>query len=378
LAIARTNGKSVLYAAIDNYNRRAPEKPEVPDALTNAQLRSISKEQFLALKKYQIKEYLSGNRFPEDLTVDKVIEMVKTDKAKPSSLVEFTEDANSLLFENEVIGLEIYRSDDEGKSWKRTHSEYLDQVYSSYGYYFGQVRVAPNDPSKVYVYGVPVLRSNDGGKTFRSIDDDNVHSDHHALWVNARRPGHLILGNDGGVNISYDDGENWVHCNTPAVGQFYYIATDMATPYNVYGGLQDNGVWMGPSTYQAGSSWYSSGQYPYKRIGGGDGMQVAVDTRDNATVYSGSQFGFYSRQNTKSGERGRLITPRHKFGERPLRWNWQTPIHLSVHNQDILYMASNKVHRSFNKGDSFEEISGDLTAGGKKRRRAFWYLELLP
>jgi len=366
LAIARANGKSVLYAAIDNYNRRAPEKPEVPDALTNAQLRSMSKEQFLALKKYQIKEYLSGNRFPEDLTVDKVIEMVKTDKAKPSSLVEFTEDANSLLFENEVIGLEIYRSDDEGKSWKRTHSEYLDQVYSSYGYYFGQVRVAPNDPSKVYVYGVPVLRSNDGGKTFRSIDDDNVHSDHHALWVNARRPGHLILGNDGGVNISYDDGENWVHCNTPAVGQFYYIATDMATPYNVYGGLQDNGVWMGPSTYQAGSSWYSSGQYPYKRIGGGDGMQVAVDTRDNATVYSGSQFGFYSRQNTKSGERGRLITPRHKFGERPLRWNWQTPIHLSVHNQDILYMASNKVHRSFNKGDNFEEISGDLTASGKK------------
>lgn len=365
LAIVRSAGKAVLYAAIDNYNRRAPETPEVPDALTNTQLRNMSKEQFLALKKYQIKEYLQGYRFPADLTVEKVTEMIKSDKAKPASLVEFTEDANSLLFETDVVGLEIYRSDDEGKSWKRTHKDYLDQVYSSYGYYFGQVRVAPNDPNKVYVYGVPVLRSNDGGKTFRSIDDDNVHSDHHALWINGKRPGHLILGNDGGINISYDDGENWVHCNTPAVGQFYYINVDMATPYNVYGGLQDNGVWMGPSTYQAGSGWYSSGQYPYKRIGGGDGMQVMVDTRDNATVYSGSQFGSYTRQNTRTGER-KFITPRHKFGERPLRWNWQAPIHLSVHNQDILYMASNKLHRSFNKGDNFEEISGDLTQGGKK------------
>lgn len=365
LALTRSAGKAVLYAVVDNYNRRPAEAPEVPDALTNAQLRSMSKEQFLALKKYQIREYLTGYRFPADMTVDKVTEMIKSDKIKPANLVEFTEDPNALSFETEVVGLEIYRSDDEGKSWKRTHKDYLDQVYSSFGYYFGQVRIAPNDPNKIYVFGVPVLRSSDGGKTFRSIDNDNVHSDHHALWINPRRPGHLILGNDGGVNISYDDGKNWVHCNTPAVGQFYYINVDMATPYNVYGGLQDNGSWMGPSTYQAGSSWYSSGQYPYKRIGGGDGMQVMVDTRDNATVYAGSQFGSYSRLNTKTGER-KFITPRHKFGDRPLRWNWQAPIHLSVHNQDIFYMGSNKVHRSFNKGDNFEEISGDLTQGGKK------------
>lgn len=365
LALTRSAGKAVLYAVVDNYNRRPAEAPEVPDALTSAQLRNMSKDQFLALKKYQIKEYLTGNRFPADMTVEKVTEMVKSDKIKPANLVEFNEDPNAVSFDTEVVGLEIYRSDDEGKSWKRTHKDYLDQVYSSFGYYFGQVRIAPSDPNKIYVYGVPVLSSKDGGKTFRSIDDDNVHSDHHALWINPRRPGHLILGNDGGINISYDDGENWVHCNTPAVGQFYYINVDMATPYNVYGGLQDNGSWMGPSTYQASSNWYSSGQYPYKRIGGGDGMQVMVDTRDNATVYAGSQFGSYFRLNTRTGER-RFITPRHKFGDRPLRWNWQAPIHLSVHNQDIFYMGSNKLHRSFNKGDNFEEISGDLTQGGKK------------
>jgi photosystem II stability/assembly factor-like uncharacterized protein len=365
LAICKTGGKTVLYAALDNNGARPAKTPDDPEALTKNQLRNMGKEQFLALKKYQIKDYLQGNGFPEDLTVDKVLDMVKTDKIKPQVLVEYTEDANSLLLNAEVIGLEVYRSDDEGKSWKRTHSDYLDFVYNTYGYYFGQVRVSPTDANKVFVYGVPILRSDDGGKTFKSVDEDNVHSDHHALWVNGRRPGHLILGNDGGVNISYDDGKTWVHCNTPAVGQFYHVMLDNATPYNVYGGLQDNGVWMGPSNYQAGFGWYSRGQYPYKSIMGGDGMQTAVDTRDNATVYTGFQFGNTFRINTRTQDR-KFITPKHKFGERPLRWNWQAPIMLSSHNQDIVYFASNKFHRSFNKGDSFEEISGDLTQGGKK------------
>ncbi len=365
LAIMRQNGKRVIYATIDNYFRREKEKPTEPDLLSKDQLRSMSKDQFLALKKYQIKDYLSSNGFPEDFTVDKALDMVKSDKLKPLELVEYTEDANSLLFDTPVVGLEIYRSDDDGKSWGKTHKGYVEAVYNSYGYYFGQVRVSPVDPNKIYLLGVPVIRSDDGGKTFRTIDQDNVHSDHHALWINPKKPNHIILGNDGGINISYDDGENWNHCNNPPLAQFYYIAADLATPYNVYGGLQDNGVWMGPSTYTAGTSWQSTGQYPYKSIMGGDGMQVAVDTRDNATVYTGFQFGNYYRINTKTGDR-KSITPRHKVGEKPLRWNWMAPIHLSIHQPDIFYMASNKLHRSFNRGDSFEAISDDLTKGGKK------------
>jgi len=123
---------------------------------------------------------------------------------------------------------------------------------------------------------------------------------------------------------------------------------------------------MGPSTYRENSTrWHNSGQYPYRSIMGGDGMQVAIDTRDNKTVYTGYQFGNYSRINTAT-EDYKYITPKHELGERPLRWNWQAPIHLSVHNQDILYMGSNKLHRSFNQGDDFEAISDDLTTGGKK------------
>lgn len=364
LAITKDKGKTVLLAAIDNYFRR-PKEAEEESALTKDQLRPMSKEAFLKLEKYLIKEYLQGNGFPQKYTADKVIEMVRKDEIKPLALVEYVEDANSLLFDTPVIGLEIYRSDNEGMTWQKTHKGYLEEVYNSYGYYFGQVRVAPNNPQKVYVYGVPVLRSEDGGKTFKNINGDNVHVDHHDLWISSKRPGHLILGNDGGVNISYDDGETWIKCNTPPVGQFYAVAVDMAKPYNIYGGLQDNGVWKGPANYEASTEWHGTGHYAFEELIGGDGMQVAVDTRDNETIYTGFQFGNYFRINKKADEFNR-ITPKPDLGERPLRWNWQTPIHLSVHNQDILYMGSNKLHRSFNKGDDFTDISGDLTAGGRK------------
>lgn len=369
LTMTKQKGKTVLYAALDNYFRRDKDDDE-EEGLTKDVLRSMSKADFLKLEKYKIKDYLENNGFPDKYDADKVIKMIKNDEIKPIALVEYTEDANSLLFDTPVIGLEIYRSDDGGKSWKKTHKDFIDAVYNSYGYYFGQIRVAPNNPDKIYFMGVPVMRSDDGGKSFKSINGENVHVDHHALWVNPQRPGHLILGNDGGINISYDDGENWIKCNSPAVGQFYAIAVDMDEPYNIYGGLQDNGVWFGPSTYEASDRWHSTGDYPYKSIMGGDGMQVAIDTRDNATTYTGFQFGNYFRVNTKS-QRRKYITPRHDLGERPLRWNWQTPVHLSVHNQDILYIGANKLFRSFNQGDDFSAISDDLTTGGIKGDVAF-------
>lgn len=362
LDAVKTENGVLLYAAIDNFNPR-PEKKEEERRLTKDELRTMSREDFLKLEKYLVKEYLQQYGFPGRYGTDEVRRLVEMGKITPKALVDYVEDANARLFDVPVVGLEVYRSEDGGKSWERTHDDFLDNVYYTYGYYFGQVRADPLEPGRIFVMGVPILRSDDSGATFESIDGDNVHGDHHAMWANPRRPGHLILGTDGGVNITYDHGQNWFKCNTPAVGQFYSVAVDMAEPYRVYGGLQDNGVWMGPSNYQAGTGWHDSGRYPYRMIQGGDGMQVAIDTRDNTTVYTGYQFGNYFRIDTQSGK-SEYITPKPELGERPYRWNWQTPIHLSVHNQDILYMGANKLLRSLNQGRDFEEISGDLTRGG--------------
>ncbi|MBT8219028.1 MAG: glycosyl hydrolase, partial [Bacteroidia bacterium] len=364
------NGKTILYAILDNYFRRAAEDKEETDVLTKDDLRDMSKDDFLKLDEKKIKTYLESNRFPRKYSVKKVRAMVRKGEIMPLALVEYIEDANSLLFDTPVIGAEVYRSEDGGMTWTKTHDDYLEFVYNSYGYYFGQIRTSPHKKGKLYIMGVPILISEDDGKNWKSINGDNVHVDHHALWVNPDRDKHIILGNDGGINISYDDGEQWIKCNTPPLGQFYDIEIDNAKNYNVYGGLQDNGVWMGPNTYRSGTRWHSTGQYPYKGIMGGDGMQVQVDTRDNVTVYTGFQFGNYSRINTRTNERKR-ITPVHELGENPLRWNWQTPIHLSIHNQDILYMGSQYLHRSFDKGSNFDKISEDLTKGGQKGDVAF-------
>ena len=355
----------ILYAVVDNQYRRPKEKKEDEPELSKEQLRTMSKEEFLKLDDELINEYLDYYKFPMKYSAEIVKDLVRKGKIKPSALVDYIEDANRLLFDTPVIGAQVYRSDDGGKTWRKTHQDYLDDLFYSYGYYFGQIRVAPDNPDHIYIAGVPILKSTDGGKTFESIMQENVHVDHHAMWISPQRPGHLILGNDGGINISYDGGETWFKANIPPVGQFYAIAVDMEKPYNVYGGLQDNGVWYGPSTYEHSLRWTATGSYPYKFIMGGDGMQVQVDTRNNNTVYTGFQFGNYFRIHKKTGKRKR-ITPQHELGERPFRWNWQTPILLSRHNQDILYMGSNFLHRSMDRGETWQRISGDLTRGGLK------------
>ncbi len=365
LDCVRTKNGTEIYAVIDNQDMRPKEEPK-EDVLTKDQLRTMSKETFLNLKTEKVKNFLADQGFPEKYTADTIFTLIKTGKITPLTLVEYLEDANSLLFDTQVIGAEVYKSPDGGKSWEKTHKGYLNNLFNSYGYYFGQIRVSHLNPKKIYILGVPALKSEDGGATWKDIDGDNVHGDHHALWLDPKMNGHLVLGNDGGLHITYDDGKHWIKCNQPSVGQFYSIALDMAKPYNVYGGLQDNGVWAGPSNYIPNEEWQASGSYPFKSILGGDGMQVAVDTRDNATCYAGFQFGNYFKVSRTDDEINEFIQPQHELGQRPYRWNWETPIHLSVHNQDILYIGAERVFRSLNQGADFTAISGDLTKGGKK------------
>ncbi len=366
LAMYNDGESSKLYAFLDNYNRRPKEDDkDLKDQLVKDDFKSMTKESFASLEDDQLESFLRDNRFPKKYSASSVKSDIASGKIKPSAVAEYLEDANSLLFDTPVVGAEVYVSDDFGASWNKTHEGYFDGLIYSYGYYFGQIRVAPYDADRVYIMGVPILKSEDGGKSFKSINGQNVHVDHHALWVNPNKKGHLINGNDGGINISYDDGENWIKCNSPAVGQFYYINADMAEPYNVYGGLQDNGVWVGSHQYRDGVRWHQKGKYPYQEIMGGDGMQIQIDNRDNNTVYTGYQFGNYFRMNGDGSNRT-YITPKHELGERPYRWNWQSPILISPHNQDIIYLGCNLLMRSFNQGEDFQAISEDLTNGGRK------------
>lgn len=362
---------NTIYAIHDSQFRRPIDhKKETPKGLQKNDLKTMTPSQFLALEDKKLNGFLKTNGFQEKYRAENVKQMVRSGNVKPIDLAHYLENANSMLFDTPVIGAEIYKSTDGGNTWKKTHNDYIDDLYYSYGYYFGHIYVAPDNKENIYIYGVPILKSKDGGKTFTSISAENVHADHHALWINPKNPNHLINGNDGGVNISYDDGENWIKNNSPAVGQFYAINVDNAKPYNVYGGLQDNGVWKGAHNAPENKSWHQSGQYPWKSIMGGDGMQVEIDNRNNNIVYTGFQFGNYFRLNLETGKQKR-IQPKHELGENPYRFNWQTPIHLSHHNQDILYLGGNKLMRSLNQGREWNAISDDLTKGGKKGNVAY-------
>ena len=363
IGIAAYDAKTI-YAIVDNQERR-PRESKVKQALAKQDFESMSLEGFFAVDQKLLTEFLEENNFPEEHTAKSIRTAVKNGKLKPSDLALYLSDANSDLFDTPVVGAQVFRSDDAGRTWVKTHKSYLDDLYYSYGYYFGMIHVTPTDPNRIYIYGVPMLTSFDGGQAFESIDAPNAHVDHHALWINPDNAEHLINGNDGGVNISYDGGQNWIKNNQPSVGQFYTVYADQQTPYHVYGGLQDNGVWEAPHTSRESVAWHQYGHNNWTGIMGGDGMQIQVDQDNADIVYTGYQFGNYFRINRETNKRTN-IKPKHKLGEAPLRFNWQTPILLSPHNNDILYLGSNKLHRSLNRGDDYITISKDLTSGGKK------------
>jgi S1-C subfamily serine protease/photosystem II stability/assembly factor-like uncharacterized protein len=245
----------------------------------------------------------------------------------------------------------IYKSTDGGETWKRINSLNPRPMY------FSLLRVDPSDDKYLYVGGISMYRSKDGGKTFKADASRGVHADQHVLWINPKDGRHMIVGCDGGFYLTHDRAENWDHLNTMAIAQFYHIAICPHQPYRVAGGLQDNGSWCGPSISLSGTGPINE---DWVSVGGGDGFVCRVDPEDPDLVYGESQNGSMFRRNLRTGERA-FIRPQRADGAPAYRFNWNTPFILSAHNPRIFYAGGNYVFRSLDRGNNLQAISPEIT-----------------
>jgi photosystem II stability/assembly factor-like uncharacterized protein len=241
----------------------------------------------------------------------------------------------------------VYRSADGGTSWARVNSLNPRPMY------FSQIRLDPSDDRRVYVLGIALYRSSDGGRTFRE-DVRGLHGDQHALWVDPRDGRHVLVGNDGGVFVTYDGMAHWDRLNHAAIGQFYHVAVDGRPLYRVYGGLQDNGVWGGPNRTRTADGPVNQ---DWVRLAGGDGFVCQVDPADPDLVYYETQWGRFARRDLRTGEAVSLRPP---GGTGPGRFTWNSPFLLSHRNPRTFYGAGKVVFRSRDRGDDLRPISPEL------------------
>ncbi|MFC1661897.1 WD40/YVTN/BNR-like repeat-containing protein, partial [Gemmatimonadota bacterium] len=281
----------------------------------------------------------------------------------------------------------LYRSEDGGVTWEKKNTT------NSRPFYYSQVRVHPTNPDRVYWSTINV--SNDGGETVGNAAQ-GIHVDHHAIWMDPLDPERMVMGNDGGIGVTFDQGGNYIFPNTFAIGQFYEVSYGMEIPYSVCGGLQDNGSWCGPSRRQRGAIT----NYMWRTVGGGDGFFTLQDPENPEIVYSESQGGSMGRVNTATGDRMSLPKPSWKeewlrwedsilanegasaarmqefrrmqaedSAKADLRWNWNTPMVLSPHDPTVVYAAANRVLKYTNRGEEVEVISPDLSYADAEKIR---------
>lgn len=258
-----------------------------------------------------------------------------------------------------LIGGEVYKSTNAGKSWKKISDPKVD-VSGKAAYSFNRIYIDPLDENKIYIVGVGMFYTLDGGKTWptgRQQDRFQTNfGDNRSFWINPEDPRHILLGSDGGIYSTWDGGLSMNHYYQIPLGEIYNVEVDNAEPYNIYIGLQDHETWKGPV-----NSW--SGQVnlaDWVIVGMWDGMYCRVDPQDNRWLYYTTQFGSHHRVDQLKGERVSIV-PKKAPGTDPYRYTWVTPLVLSPHNSSILYTGGEKLLRSLNRGDTWEEISDDLT-----------------
>ncbi|MGD8539419.1 MAG: hypothetical protein PVI66_11945 [Candidatus Aminicenantes bacterium] len=258
----------------------------------------------------------------------------------------------------------IWRSEDRGETWERTSDTETTRTVNNRPFYYSQIRVDPTDDGVIYVFSSGGYVSRDKGKKFRPISG-GTHSDHHALWIDPSNPLHLIDGNDGGIDITYDGGKNWLPIRHMALAEVYQIGFDMRDPYFVYCGLQDNGLWGGPSRTLESSGIFNEDWYV---VGGGDGFHSQVDPTDPTTIYGNSQVNGLYRYDLRIGRR-KPIKPLASLNDPPYRYNWNSPILISPHDPSTVYTGGNFLFKTTDRGHTWTVISPDLTTDDPKKQQ---------
>jgi photosystem II stability/assembly factor-like uncharacterized protein len=250
----------------------------------------------------------------------------------------------------------LFRSEDKGRTWRRACDKATYDQVNFRPFYYSRLTVDPTNDLVVYVYSGSCYVSRDAGKTFTQVFT-GAHPDHHAVWVDPRDPRHVISGNDGGIDISWDGGKKALGVAAAPWAEVYNIGLDMRDPYYIDVGLQDNGNWLGPSNTRERAGIFNSHWVP---TGGGDGFYAQIDPVDWWVMFRNLQMGGIERHNLKTGESVR-VRPEAPLAEPPYRFNWNSPIYLSPHDRNVLYFGGNFLFKSTDRGSSWTKASPDLT-----------------
>lgn len=291
--------------------------------------------------------------------------------------------------QRKIVGGEVYRSADRGETWQKVNTEDIYEVFGIYGWKFCDVRVSPDNENEIYILGNRAFHSTDGGRTYQRIGETirrvnntegtAMHLDHHELWIDSANPNRLLLGNDGGVFMSYDRGKSWLHLNNLPIGQFYFVSVDMQDPYTIFGGTQDNGGLYAPSDARPDDEPAANDAWRHvwlDRWTGGDAFVLLRDPTDPRFVYYEHQNGAMMRMNMADGNpysggpATENIRPRPPTGEAPWRFSWFTPFFVSQHEPRTLYAGGNVVVKSTNRGSQWRSISPDLSEPAGDERAA--------